>query len=517
MDIGVDQRVIQAEAMDAAIIAAVLDAIVVIDHKGIIQRFNVAAQRMFGFSEEETLGQNVSVLMPDDIAHEHDSYLSNYMDSRVPHIVGRERQVIGRTKDGHEFPALLAVSEANIDGRPVFIGNIRDLSRQRDAERALANSEEKFRSAIAAVASPLLIMHRSSAIIRYANESAARELTALLGPEIVGQSGREIFEDMDNRHKFFQTLEKERGRIRNLVLLSRLKDCGSLRWLNISTEPMNFDGQRCVMVTWTDISDFKRAELELLRSKEEAESASRAKSHFLANMSHELRTPLNAILGFTEILVLEMFGPLGTDKYSEYAGDIKSSAQHLLSLINDLLDLSKVEAGKYRLELTEIDPARLVETGTRLVSAVAARKGIDMQINLADNLPTITADDRALRQVLLNLLSNAIKFTDPEGSVNVCVEPCDNGQCVVFRVNDTGIGIAREDLDLVLIPFEQSKNAMVRENEEGAGLGLALSKHLVEMHGGTLKIDSAKGVGTSVYVTIPLAPPEDAENDQPKG
>ncbi|XBQ16257.1 MAG: PAS domain-containing sensor histidine kinase [Oceanicaulis sp.] len=235
------------------------------------------------------------------------------------------------------------------------------------------------------------------------------------------------------------------------------------------------------------------------QEKIRAEEANRSKSEFLANMSHELRTPLNAINGFSEIMAGEMFGPLGHERYKDYVADILSSGQHLLSLINDILDMSKIEAGKMQLQPEPVEPAELIEQCVRIMRARAEEKQIRLTVE-GGELPTVEADPRAIKQVLLNLMSNAVKFT-PEGG-SVTVRGFDAADGVVLQVADSGIGIAEADLPRLGRPFEQIESQHSKKHA-GSGLGLALSKSLVEMHGGTLRIDSVEGKGTTVSFSLP--------------
>ncbi|MGY6629190.1 MAG: ATP-binding protein [Oceanicaulis sp.] len=230
-----------------------------------------------------------------------------------------------------------------------------------------------------------------------------------------------------------------------------------------------------------------------------AEEANRSKSEFLANMSHELRTPLNAINGFSEIMAGEMFGPLGDERYKGYVTDILSSGQHLLSLINDILDMSKIEAGKMQLQPEAIRPAELIEQCVRIMRARAEEKSIALVVE-AGPLPEIEADPRALKQIMLNLMSNAVKFTPDGGQVKV--RGFDAADGVVLQVADTGIGIPAEHLPRLGRPFEQIES-QIAKSHQGSGLGLALSKSLIELHGGTLRIDSVLGKGTTVSFTLP--------------
>jgi two-component system cell cycle sensor histidine kinase PleC len=247
------------------------------------------------------------------------------------------------------------------------------------------------------------------------------------------------------------------------------------------------------------IEQLFRAKRDSDAARARAEEANRAKSHFLANMSHELRTPLNAIIGFSEIMEGAMFGPLGSPKYVEYAHDIHSSGQHLLELINDILDMSKIEAGRMTLEKQPTDLAKVIDESLRLVSGRAEIASVKV-IDASGTLPQIEVDKRAIKQVLLNLLSNAIKFTPAGGDIRV--ESAVSEDSVTLSVVDSGIGIPAHALPKIGRPFEQVESQHSKKHK-GTGLGLALSRSLVEMHGGTLKIESTEGVGTRVTFTLP--------------
>ncbi|WP_049767715.1 PAS domain-containing sensor histidine kinase [Parvibaculum lavamentivorans] len=234
--------------------------------------------------------------------------------------------------------------------------------------------------------------------------------------------------------------------------------------------------------------------------KTRAEAANRSKSEFLANMSHELRTPLNAIIGFSEIMESGLFGELGSPKYKEYAGDIHASGTHLLELINDILDMSKIEAGRMTLETQPLELSEVVEESLRLVSGRAEVAKVHIA-NEMGPLPTVDADKRAVKQVLLNLLSNAVKFTPAGGSIHLRGET--SGRFVTISVEDTGIGIPASALPKIGRPFEQVESQHSKSHK-GTGLGLALSRSLVELHGGALVLESTEGVGTKVSFTLPL-------------
>ncbi|WP_395649518.1 ATP-binding protein [Brevundimonas sp.] len=308
------------------------------------------------------------------------------------------------------------------------------------------------------------------------------------------------------------------------------------RWLQLS-ERFTSDGG--AVVTATDLTTIKRQEAEtqraaaslratvdqlessqeklsLLARKYEiamtrAEAANQAKSEFLANMSHELRTPLNAINGFSEIMAGEMFGPVGDARYKGYAGDILKSGQHLLSLINDILDMAKIEAGKMTLHYEKVSLKEVCEDALRLMRGKAEEAGLTLVLD-APELPDIDADQRGMKQVMLNLISNAIKFTPEGGSVTVSVREIDRGRQKV-AVADTGIGIAPEDLGRLARPFEQVEGQHSKTTQ-GTGLGLALTKSLIEMHHGLMTMDSEPGSGTVVSFDLPVMRPAELTIDQ---
>ena len=263
------------------------------------------------------------------------------------------------------------------------------------------------------------------------------------------------------------------------------------------------------------IAERNRAELALLIAKQDAEksaelarkamldaqAANRAKTEFLANMSHELRTPLNAIIGFSDMMKSKMLGPTGGDKFLEYAKDIHDSGQHLLELINDILDLAKIESGKLELHEQIINVNRITKSCLILIKERANEGRLSVHDRLPSDAPALRADERKFKQIMINLLSNAVKFT-PAGGEIVVDGLIDRDRSFAITVSDTGIGIAREDIWKAMAPFMQVESDLGRKFE-GTGLGLSLTKAFVELHGGTMTIESEVGVGTAVTVRFP--------------
>jgi two-component system cell cycle sensor histidine kinase PleC len=252
-----------------------------------------------------------------------------------------------------------------------------------------------------------------------------------------------------------------------------------------------------------DVTERVMRERELLKAKEDTERAYAAKSQFLANMSHELRTPLNAVIGFSEMMEREILGKLGNDKYREYVTGIRKSGEHLLDLISDILDMSKIEAGKYELHVEEINLQDIIYSVAQIMEGRGSDAGLSIAVEIQNTSLKMRADRRAVTQILLNLVSNAVKFTKKGG--HIIIQCFERDDYVLLRVIDNGIGIPANKLPYVMNPFEQVSNQFERDHE-GSGLGLAICKELVELHGGNIYIESHSGQGTTVSVRLPLIP-----------
>jgi signal transduction histidine kinase len=270
------------------------------------------------------------------------------------------------------------------------------------------------------------------------------------------------------------------------------------RWIRFSHSDTRDGGFFLSLIDFTEI---KQREEHFKEAKRQADAANTAKGHFLTNMSHELRTPLNAIIGFSEMIDGEMFGSIGNPQYLEYTGYVLQSARHLLEIINSVLDIAKSEAGKLELRAEDCDLARIVHECATMMRDMSARAELNLEIALPDGPLPVYGEAAKLRQIILNLLSNAVKFNRPGGRVSLVVDPGDE-RMTVFRIVDDGIGMSAAEIELAMQPFGQVDSTLARRYE-GTGLGLPLTKALVELHGGVLRIASEPGRGTTVTVAIP--------------
>lgn len=377
---------------------------------------------------------------------------------------------------------------------------VTDITDRRESEIRLQENEERYRTLINLMPDAIYVHKRGT--ISLCNEAAlalfgASSTEGLIGKELLDLTHPE-FHDVALQRR---SMIVEEGTRTAFMRQKRLRLDGSWFWAEVAAAAIYWEGERGGAVVVRDVTSQMVAEEELIRSKEEAELASRAKTEFLANISHELRTPLNAIIGFSDLMQREMLGPLGNQQYVDYIRDINQSGSHLCDVINDILDLSKIEAGQLELHEEEIDFRAAVERCIRVVSPRAEENGLTLEIKVAESLPHIIGDETKLKQILINLMSNAVKFTEQGGTVTV-EAGLDNPGNILISVVDTGIGIMPEDIPKILRPFEQVDSSLSRLHE-GTGLGLPLTKSLVELHGGELRLQSTPGEGTAVIVVIP--------------
>jgi PAS domain S-box-containing protein len=388
---------------------------------------------------------------------------------------------------------------------------MRDITaiKQRELQFAeLAQRNAVLASTVASVTSGVVICDATQADqpIVFANAAFTR-ITGYSTAESMGRNCRFL----QGRDTDRETVERMRraiavGRATTVTLRNYRKD-GRTFWNEVNISPLHDESGRLIHFVGIlqDVTNRIRTEENLREAKDQAEVANRAKSEFLANVSHELRTPLNAILGFSEIMQLGMFGPLGAPQYHTYAKDVHDSGTLLLDIINDILDLSKIEAGRMELFPEAVDAGDVFEACLRLVTGRAQASGIALRSELPPGLPRIRVDPRAIRQMLTNLLTNAVKFTPKGGRVALTARA--DGDQVEISIADTGIGIAAKDIAKVLEPFGQADNPHSRR-QQGTGLGLPIVKALVEQSGGSFRLESQLERGTTVTLRLPAVKTE---------
>ena len=373
--------------------------------------------------------------------------------------------------------------------------------RQRAADEAAAEGAAMYRF-LADNAVDLITRHTSDGRIRFASP-AAQTLLGVAPEGLIGLAPAALVhpDDLKTVQAAFMDVSYF---ARPATAEVRLKRAGGGHvWAEIRCRPVQRgDGESDIVAVTRDITERKAYERQLIEARDLSEQANRAKSRFLANMSHELRTPLNAIIGFSEVMAHEMFGALGGPRYLEYSRLIHESGNHLLELINGILDMSKIEAGKFELSEEVFDLAEVAEASVRFVKLAAERAGVALKLAITPKAQRIFADKRAVKQILVNLLSNGVKFTPRGGEVRIRAGLDARG--VELAVSDTGVGISEKDLVRLGKPFEQVEGEHVRA-KEGTGLGLSLVKALAAMHGGDATIESTLGEGTTVRVRLPYA------------
>ena len=404
------------------------------------------------------------------------------------------------------------VRTVQISGMPIFDsegcfqgyrGTSIDITELMRTEAELQKSKGRLAEMLA-IAPDVIIAVDSHQIIRVFNEGA-ENVFGYEASEIIGRALDTLIPKQSRRAhgEHFASFARAPESSRLMTLRGEIKGLrkdGSEFPAEASISKFETDAEPVYTILLHDISDRKRMEHDLVQAKEQAEVASRSKSEFLANMSHELRTPLNAIIGFSDAMLHELHGPIGSEKYTGYARDIFDAGGHLLAVINDLLDLSKIEAGRFDLSEDDVNLYELVDSCFSFVKGRASDRGVQLENRISSKLPALRADERTIKQVFANLLSNAVKFSGHGGRVSVNAAIDAIGRLFV-SVEDTGVGIPEEDFDKVLAPFEQAENAFVQS--EGTGLGLPLAKSFVELHGAKFVLRSKVGKGTIITMIFP--------------
>ncbi len=492
----------------------VIDGIITSDENGVIESANQATERIFGYTVTELVGNNLSMLMPQPYREEHDGYLESHRKSRLSRVIGVGREVVGLRKTGEQFPIDLAISELVADGRHTFVGILRDITERRKAEDDLQKSRQRLMDVTANIPGAVFQLERGG-------PAGRRFLFVSEGIErLHGFTAREL---IDNPTVMIESVYKDdapaiieglRAALQSgtgYKFTYRVQRNGEVRWLTASAVPqMQSSGEPVWSGVVIDVTAAKETERkinayaeQLSAAVERAEAATKAKSEFLATMSHEIRTPMNGVIGMTGLLIETHL----TTEQRDYAETIRSSGEALLTIINDILEFSKIEAGKLDLEYRAFDLRSVVEESLEVVAPTAHRKGLELCAPLDDSIPAgLIGDPARLRQILLNLLSNALKFTEA-GEVVLSVtrenKKYDGATGVRFEIRDTGIGISQTAQARLFQSFSQADSSTTRRFG-GTGLGLAICKRLVELMGGEIGVNSSAGAGSIFWFTIPF-------------
>ncbi len=507
-----------SEAKFRAFLESASEAIIVTKPKGEIVVFNAKAEELFGYNRTEILGQMVEVLLPQRYHHHHTHHRAGYQAHPSKRQMSKTKNLSARRKDGSEFPIEAGLSSIQTKDGQFVMTFLLDITERRQTEeeikrlnesleRRAVESETRYQQIVELAEEGIWVIDAQSRTT-YVNNA----MTRILGyteSEILGYPISEFMDEWEEIQVNSELDTDNLSWVEKKELKLKTKN-GTPIWTYMSTSPvLDVNGNllwSCSLVY--DITKRKQAEEQLRQSSErislanaELARATRLKDEFLTSMSHELRTPLNAILGLAEALQEEVYGEL-TEKQRKSMITIENSGKHLLSLINDILDLSKIESGKMELEIASVSPQSLCDSSVTFVKQQAHNKKIHISSKIPEEISNIALDERRIRQVLINLLSNAVKFTPEGGKVDLEVKSNSDEEILQFSVTDTGIGIASENIDRLFKPFVQLDSSLSRRYA-GTGLGLALVRRIVELHGGSVSLLSEIGKGSRFTVTLP--------------
>jgi protein-histidine pros-kinase len=471
-----------------ALLESVQDATLVINSVGRIVLANPQAARTFGYDPAELIGEPVEMLLPERFREQHVGHRSQFSRQPRTRSMGVGLELFGRRQNGDEFPVEISLSPLPTDEGVMVMSAVRDTTDRKKAE-------QKFRGLLEAAPDAMVIVGRDGRIALV--NSQMERLFGYAREQLLGQPVEilvpERYRDTHARHRggfFGQPRARAMGA--GLQLFGQRRD-GSEFPVEISLSPLDTEEGMFVSAAIRDATERRRFEKTL-------QDASRLKSEFLANMSHELRTPLNGIIGFSEFLIDGKAGEVNA-RQKEFLGDILASGRHLLRLINEVLDLSKIEAGRMDLVRETFDVRVAVEEVCSNVSGAAREKGIRLVRQIAPELAEVNLDRHKFVQILYNLLSNALKFTEDGGQVSLDLAPV--GGSLQVQCRDNGIGIRSEDLPKLFVEFQQLDSGPSRRHQ-GTGLGLALTRRLAELHGGSVHAGSTLGAGSVFTVMLPL-------------
>ncbi|MGZ9096779.1 MAG: PAS domain S-box protein [Micavibrio sp.] len=492
----------KSERENTAIINAVSDIIFEMSTDGEILFLNETWEKVTGFQISHSMGRNLfDMLHPQDQGEQRDHF-QKMVRGQKPAYRSFTRL---RSSDGSFRSVELAISMLRQDENRNMrvVGTITDVEERRRAEKALGEAEKKYRTIVENAAGGIYQLTPEGQYL-----SANPALARILGFESADALLRDIlnahdqvYADIREHIDFIRELESA-GIVKNYEIRAKRRD-GTVIWVNENARAVKDDEGNILYYEGSieDITQRKEAELQLREAKIQSDLANRAKSEFLANMSHELRTPLNAIIGFSEIIKNQVFGPVGQKQYLEYSEDIYSSGKHLLKIINDILDVARIEAGDRQLNEALVDIEKVTRTSLELLSPKIDPGKLVITNLITGDVPMVIGEEIAIKQMLTNLLSNAIKFTPHGGRITIAHEVDDEG-CLRLSVTDTGVGLDDEEIEKALSRFGQV-DASLHRSGSGAGLGLTLVNSLILLHGGWFDLFSQKGIGTTATLVFP--------------
>ncbi|HUG89992.1 MAG TPA: PAS domain S-box protein [Planctomycetaceae bacterium] len=499
----VDARILESERRKGAILEAAPDGIITMDHEGRIVDFNPAAERIFGYRREHTIGQTVAdLLIPARLRASHWEGLARCLAGGAAPVLGRPVEMPGLRADGTEVAVELAISAVRLEGQPVFFtAYVRDVSARKAAQDQVHETAGRLEAIVNTAVDGIITIDRRGTI-ETANPAAER-IFGYTAAEMLGRNVSMLMpEPFHSEHDSYLANYLRTGVARIIGIgrevEGRRKD-GSTFPLELAVSETKLGERQFFTGLVRDVTERKRAERELIEARHAAEAASHSKSEFLANMSHEIRTPMTAILGYADVLAEHVRDPDDL----ECVETIKRNGRHLLEIINDILDLSKIEAGRLDVERQPCSPGQIVADVRSLMEVRAQEKGIPLVVEYECEIPeTILSDPTRLRQILINLVSNAIKFTET-GGVRLVVRylACEDGDVMQFDVIDTGIGMSREQQERLFQPFTQADTSVTRRFG-GTGLGLTISRRLAHMLGGEITVHSEPGRGSAFRLTV---------------